>query len=97
MFGRRIKLFKLFGFVVRIDLSWIIIAALITWSLAVGFFPFRYKGLPLEAYWLMGVVGAIGFFLSIILHEIGGTGNSGSRVHGACNLSVTRFLTPRGP
>ncbi len=70
MFGRRIKLFKLFGFEVRVDLSWIIIAALITWSLAVGFFPFRYKDLSLETYWLMGVVGAIGFFLSIILHEM---------------------------
>jgi len=70
MFGRRIKLFKLFGFEVRIDLSWIIIAALVAWSLAVGFFPFRYKNLSLQTYWVMGVVGAIGFFLSVIFHEI---------------------------
>ena len=70
MFGRRFNLFKLFGFEVRIDLSWIIIAALITWSLAVGFFPFRYRDLSPQIYWLMGVVGAIGFFLSIILHEM---------------------------
>ena len=70
MFGRRIKLFKLFGFEVRIDLSWIIIAVLVAWSLAVGFFPFRYKNLSLQTYWVMGVVGAIGFFLSVIFHEI---------------------------
>jgi len=70
MLGRRIKLFKLFGFEVKIDLSWIIIAILITWSLAIGFFPFRYRNLPIQTYWTMGVIGAIGFFLSVIFHEI---------------------------
>jgi len=70
MLGRRIKLFKLFGFEVRIDLSWVIIAVLVAWSLAVGFFPFRYKYLSVQTYWVMGVIGAIGFFLSVIFHEI---------------------------
>ncbi len=70
MFGRRINIFKLFGFQVRIDLSWIIIAALITWSLAVGFFPFRYKDLSHETYWAMGIAAALGFFLSIVVHEM---------------------------
>ncbi len=70
MLGRRIKLFKLFGFEVQIDLSWLIIAVLVAWSLAVGFFPFRYKDLSMQTYWVMGVVGAIGFFLSVIFHEI---------------------------
>jgi Zn-dependent protease/predicted transcriptional regulator len=70
MFGRRIDLFKLFGFQVRVDLSWIIIAALVTWSLAVGVFPYRYKYLSPETYWLMGVAAAIGFFLSIVVHEM---------------------------
>ena len=42
MFGRRIKLFKLLGFEVRIDLSWIVIAVLVTWSLAAGLFPHFY-------------------------------------------------------
>jgi Zn-dependent protease/CBS domain-containing protein len=70
MFGRRIKLFTLFGFEVRIDLSWVIIAVLIVWSLAVGFFPFHYKNLSVQTYWLMGVAGAVGLFLSIIFHEI---------------------------
>ena len=70
MLGRRIKLFELFGFEIRIDLSWVIIAVLVAWSLAVGFFPFRYRNLSVQTYWVMGVVGAIGFFLSVIFHEI---------------------------
>jgi len=70
MLGKRIKLFSLFGFEVRIDLSWVLIAVLVAWSLAKGFFPFRYKYLSVQTYWVMGVVGAIGFFLSVIFHEI---------------------------
>jgi Zn-dependent protease/predicted transcriptional regulator len=69
MFGRRIKLFNLFGFEVRIDLSWLIIAALITWSLADGLFPYLYPGLDTETYWIMGLVGALGLFVSIVAHE----------------------------
>jgi Zn-dependent protease len=70
MFGKRILLFKLLGFAVHIDLSWLIIAVLITWSLAVGLFPFMYEGLSAPTYWLMGIAGAAGLFLSIVFHEL---------------------------
>ncbi len=70
MFGKSIKLFKVFGFQIKIDLSWIFIAVLISWSLAIGYFPFHYKNLSKETYWLMGIVGALGLFASIIFHEV---------------------------
>src|SRR5579885_3119155 len=70
MFGRRITLFKLFGFEVRVDASWLIIAALVTWSLALGLFPALLPGLTRRAYWQMGIIGAVGLFLSIIIHEL---------------------------
>lgn len=69
MFGKRFKLFKLFGFEVGIDLSWILIAILIAWSLSTGFFPFQYKNLSTQTYWIMGIIGAAGLFFSIIAHE----------------------------
>jgi len=69
MFGRQIHLFRLFGFSVGIDLSWLIIAVLITWSLAKGLFPYFLKGLPASTYWAMGVAGALGLFVSIVVHE----------------------------
>jgi hypothetical protein len=31
MFGKRIPLFKLFGFKVNVDASWLILAVLVTW------------------------------------------------------------------
>ncbi len=70
MFGKSITLFKLLGFEVRIDASWIIIALLITWSLAQGVFPLYDNTLSTVTYWLLGVSGALGLFGSIILHEL---------------------------
>jgi Zn-dependent protease len=70
MFGKSISLFKLFGFEVKIDLSWIVIAVLITWSLAKGVFPYYYKGLSTTTYWWMGIFGALGLFSSIVFHEL---------------------------
>lgn len=70
MFGKRIRIFELFGFTVRIDLSWLIIAVLITWTLAEGVFPNYYEGLSKLTYWIMGFTGAIGLFISIVLHEL---------------------------
>ncbi len=69
MFGGRITLFKLMGFEVRIDASWIILAALITWSLAVGYFPAYERGLSTQDYWWMAIAAALLLFLSIVVHE----------------------------
>ncbi len=70
MFGKHIELFKLLGFKVRVDLSWTIIAVLIVWSLSVGFFPLQIEGLDTQTYWIMGIVGAAGLFVSIVAHEL---------------------------
>lgn len=70
MFGQSIRLFRLFGFEVKIDLSWIVLAILITWSLAEGLFPYYYKDLSRGTYWWMGAFGALGLFFSIIFHEM---------------------------
>ncbi len=70
MFGKRITLFKLFGFEVRVDLSWLIIAFLIVWSLSRGFFPYQHKDLSSTTYLWMGIVGALGLFASIVFHEL---------------------------
>jgi Zn-dependent protease/predicted transcriptional regulator len=69
MFGKRYHLFNLSGFAVGIDASWFLLAILIVWSLA-GVFPIYFPGLPVGAYWAMGVAGAIGLFLSIVVHEV---------------------------
>jgi len=70
MFGKGITLVKLFGFKVKIDLSWLILGLLITWTLAQGLFPYFYKGLQTATYWVMGIAGALGLLVSIVFHEL---------------------------
>jgi Zn-dependent protease len=69
MFGKTVTLFRIFGFEVKIDWSWLILGALIIWSLATGLFPAWYEGLAPSQYWAMGVAGALGLFVSIVFHE----------------------------
>jgi len=59
-FGRSIELFKVFGFPIRLDPSWFIVAVLLTWTFATNIFPPQVPGLSPAAYWGMGVAGAIG-------------------------------------
>lgn len=70
MFGKRVRLFRLSGFTVYIHMSWIFVAVLITWSLIGGVFPRFYPDLTSGTYIWMGIAGALGFFGSIILHEL---------------------------
>lgn len=70
MFGSQVKLFRLAGFDVNLDLSWVFIALLVSWTLATGYFPALHPGFESATYWSMGVVGAAGLFLSIVLHEL---------------------------
>ena len=90
MFGKRIHLFKLLGFEVKIDLSWIIIAVLIAWSLSTGLFPYQFKNLSPQAYWIMGIIGVIGLFLSIIVHEF--SHSLMARKYGMPMKGITLFI-----
>ncbi len=69
MFTKRIHLFSLLGFRVGLDLSWFLLALLIVWTLAVGYFPQAVEGLSQASYLSMGIAGAVGIFFSIIFHE----------------------------
>lgn len=72
MFTTRFELFRLFGFSVRIDASWFLVAVLLTWTLAMQFSRIApYEELSTTAHWLMGLTGMLGLFVSIVLHEMG--------------------------
>lgn len=90
MFGKGFKLFSLFGFPVRIDLSWLLIAVLVSWSLAVGLFPSAYPDMSTTTYWVMGVIAALGLFASIVVHEFGHS--LVARRHGMPMKGITLFI-----
>ena len=70
MFIRRFRICTLFGFEVWIDASWLLLAALIIWTLGSGVFPQAAPELAPEAYWWMAVVAMAGLLASIVLHEM---------------------------
>lgn len=67
--GKQYRLFSLFGFEVKLDLSWILLALLIAWSLGAGVFPTDYPELANRVYAWMGIACALGVLFSIVFHE----------------------------
>lgn len=63
------KLFTLFGFDVHVDASWLLLAALVTWTLGAAVFPAALPGQPPATYWSMGLAAMLGLMASIVLHE----------------------------
>src|SRR5579883_2412707 len=70
MSGTRWPLFRLLGIPISIDASWLVILALLTWTLA-NVFGEELAGLPVAACWAMGLGAALCFFICLILHELG--------------------------
>jgi len=66
-----ITLGRVGGVEVRINWSWLVIFALIVWSLADGVFPSQNPGLSDGVHLAMAIVAALLFFASLLLHELG--------------------------
>jgi Zn-dependent protease/predicted transcriptional regulator len=64
------RLGKILGVEVNIDPSWLVIFALITFTLGGSYFPQRFPGWPPELHWLIGLVASILFFGSVLAHEL---------------------------
>jgi len=54
-----------------LDYSWFLVFILLTWTLAVSYYPTEFKNWPVVEYWLVGAVTAIMLFVSVLLHELG--------------------------
>ncbi|WP_235224498.1 site-2 protease family protein [Octadecabacter dasysiphoniae] len=70
MFTHAVRLFSINKFDIKVDPSWLIIAALITWSLSQKFFPDALPGLSSRAYLVMAAFAMLGLFASLLLHEL---------------------------
>jgi Zn-dependent protease len=59
------------GIPIKLHISWFLLAALLTWSLASGYFPQTNPGWTAATYWAVGASASILFFASVLLHELG--------------------------
>lgn len=64
------RLGAIFGFEIRVDLSWFLIFCLILWTFIGSVFPGNYPGLSQITYIVMGVVATLLFFASLLTHEL---------------------------
>jgi Zn-dependent protease/CBS domain-containing protein len=70
MLNTSIRLFKLWGIPVEVNMSWLLVLALMTWTFATGYYPSLYPGaFGLLQLWVLGFMTAMLLFLSILMHE----------------------------
>ena len=66
-----LELGRIAGIRIGINWSWLVVFALIVWSLASAVFPSQNPGLADGAYLAMAIAAALLFFASLLLHELG--------------------------
>ncbi|MDQ3810474.1 MAG: site-2 protease family protein [Chloroflexota bacterium] len=64
------KIARVAGIDIGIHYTWLFAFVLIAWSLAAGFFPSTFVGFDMTTYWVLGAVGALGLFASVLFHEL---------------------------
>ena len=65
-----VPLFRVAGIQIGIHSSWVFALALISWSLAAGYFPQQLPGLGATTYWSLGIISALLLFASVLVHEL---------------------------
>jgi len=80
---------KLFGIPVRINYTWFLILALMTFSLAAGFRDVE-TGLAPAVYWITGFLGSLLLFGSVLAHEL--AHSLVARAQGSPVRDITLFL-----
>jgi Zn-dependent protease/predicted transcriptional regulator len=64
------SLFRIGGIEIVIDYSWFIIFFLVIYTMSESYFPQSHQPYTTHQYWIMGVVTAVLFFISILVHEL---------------------------
>ena len=69
--GRSVRIARIAGIPVGISPLWLIIVALITWSLGAGYYPSEVHGITTLGSYALGFASALLLFASILAHEFG--------------------------
>jgi Zn-dependent protease/CBS domain-containing protein len=92
MLNNSIRLFTIRGVEVGVHYSWLIIFALVTWSLSVYVFPGTQGAAALSTveYWILGALTAVLMFASVLIHELAHSFMANAR--GLNAKSITLFI-----
>lgn len=85
-----LRLIRIAGIDVYIHVSWLVIFALVTWSLADAYYPPILPRLSVAEAWALGAVSAILLFVSVLLHEL--AHSLVAKAQGGVVDSITLFI-----
>jgi Zn-dependent protease/predicted transcriptional regulator len=85
-----VRLFTVFGVPINVDASFVLVYALITWPLAVSYFPAQVPALGPAASWASGLLAALLLFVSVLIHEL--AHSVVARRHGVAVSGITLHL-----
>ena len=88
--GGGIRLGRLLGIPIFIHSSWFIALWVLSWSLAVAYYPEEFPGLGPSTYWGMGIISALLLFGSVLVHELGHALTA--RRYGVRTRNITLFM-----
>jgi Zn-dependent protease/CBS domain-containing protein len=71
MLNHSLRLGRIAGIEIAVHWSWIIIFILLTWSLALFFFPPLFPFWSVGTYWIVGAISSLLLFASVLAHELG--------------------------
>ncbi|MGH9713852.1 MAG: site-2 protease family protein [Candidatus Acidiferrales bacterium] len=71
MFRHAIPVGRVFGISIDLDYSWFLVVGLLTWLLAVSYYPAEFRNWGTAEYWVLGAVTAVMLFVSVLIHELG--------------------------
>lgn len=87
MLRQRISIGRIRGIAIDVDYTLFLAFGLVTWILAVSYFPVEFANQTRAEYWAMGAATSLLLFASVLLHELGH-----SVVAKRFGVSVTRIV-----
>src|SRR5262252_3765005 len=81
---------RIAGIDIEINVSWLVILVLLTFSLAVSWFPATVPRQSTLIYWVLGFIAALLLFVSVLLHEL--AHSLVARARGLPVKSITLFI-----
>jgi Zn-dependent protease/CBS domain-containing protein len=85
-----VRLGRVFGIEIYVNWSWLIIFVLLTWSLAVFFYPPLYPRWTVATYWIVGAISTVLLFVSVLIHEL--SHSLVAKAHDIPVRSITLFV-----
>ncbi|HLZ68640.1 MAG TPA: site-2 protease family protein [Dehalococcoidia bacterium] len=88
--GGTLTIGRIAGFQIRIHFSWIIVLALLIWSLGASEFPSAYPHWSQAEYWVTAVIASLLLFVSVLVHEL--SHSLVARARGLPVSSITLYI-----